>query len=70
MFTCPICNSEAEPLSTTGDSEGFDCPRHGNFKVARTVFAVDPKAGWEGALAKARSRANSGELPLIMTYDF
>jgi hypothetical protein len=70
MITCPICGAEAERLPKTGDSEGFDCPRHGKFKVADTVFAIETNGRWEGALAKAKARAEVDELPLIMTYDF
>lgn len=70
MNICPICGSAAEPLPRTGDSEGLDCPKHGKFKVAGTVFAIDTNGRWESAFAKAKARANVDELPLIMTYDF
>jgi len=70
MLSCPICGSEAEPLPRTGDSVGFDCVRHGKFKVAGTVVAIDPNGQWENAYAKAKARAEVDELPLIMTYDF
>ena len=70
MLACPICGSEAEPLPKTGDSEGFDCVRHRKFKVAGTVFAIHTNGRWEIAYAIAKARAEVGELPLIMTYDF
>ncbi len=70
MLPCPICGFEAQPLPKTGDSEGFDCPKHGKFKVAGSVLAVDTKRNWQEALARAKQRAKPCELPLIMTYDF
>lgn len=70
MILCPICGSKADPLPKTGDSEGFDCSRHGKFKVADSVFAIEVSGRWESAFAKAKARAKADELPLIMTYDF
>lgn len=70
MIACPICGSDAAALPKTGDAEGFDCSRHGKFKVAGSVFASNIRGGWESALAKAKARAKADELPLIMTYDF
>jgi hypothetical protein len=55
MATCPICGAEAETLDRTGDAEGFDCPRHGKFKVASSVLASEPtknatRQDWEAAV--------------------
>jgi len=75
---CPICNSSAQELPRTGDATGFHCPKHGDFKVADTVFA-EAKAKdytreqWEAALDKAEQRAEPDEpdaWPLIITDDF
>lgn len=75
MAICPICKSEAKPLDKVGDFEGFDCPQHGKFKVAGTVFRVDTfknasQEKWESALKKAKAKTNPGEWPLINSYDF
>jgi hypothetical protein len=74
MPICPICKSDAQPLPKTWDHEGFDCLKHGKFKVSGSVLAVDPgkpasREQWEAALKKARARAKSGEWPLIDVYD-
>ena len=75
MANCPICKTEAGQLHRTGDAIGFDCPRHGKFKVASTVLAqastkdASP-AQWESALQKARSRDPGAWAPCIHTYDF
>ncbi len=74
MPKCPICQSEAKPLDVTGDFSGFDCPKHGRFKVAGTVFENVPtkSAGpqqWEAALKKAQAKAGTG-WPLITTNEF
>ena len=74
---CPICKSSAQELPRTGDATGFQCPTHGVFKVAETVFA-EAKAKhysrdqWEAALDKAEQRAepDENELPLIIVDDF
>ena len=31
-----------KPLDVTGDSSGFDCPKHGPFKVTGSVFKNAP----------------------------
>jgi predicted RNA-binding Zn-ribbon protein involved in translation (DUF1610 family) len=60
-LVCPICKSSAQELPRTGDATAYHCPRHGNFKVADTVFA-EAKAKdytreqWEAALDKAKER--------------
>jgi predicted RNA-binding Zn-ribbon protein involved in translation (DUF1610 family) len=74
---CPVCKSSAQELPRTGDATGFQCPTHGAFKVAETVFA-EAKANhytrdqWEAALDKAEQRAepDENELPLIIVDDF
>jgi hypothetical protein len=40
MTFCPICKRTAKPLDKVGDWLGFDCERHGRFKVALTVFEM------------------------------
>ena len=76
MGFCPICKREAAALpDKNGDADGFDCPRHGKFRVAGTVFAItrDKRAAiaqWEAALEKAKARQPSGVVPLILSYDF
>ena len=74
---CPVCKSSAQELPRTGDATGTQCPTHGVFKVAETVFA-EAKAKhysrdqWEAALDKAEQRAepDENELPLIIVDDF
>jgi hypothetical protein len=73
---CPICKSAVvQELDRTGDATGYVCPTHGNFKVADSVFA-EAKAKdytreqWEGALDKAKERAEPEGWPLIITDDF
>lgn len=75
MVACPICNSESKPLDRTGDAVGLDCPVHGTFKVAGSVFAVETcknasRENWESALKKAKENARPGIGPVITTYDF
>jgi len=72
---CPICKSSAQELPRTGDATGFQCPTHGAFKVAETVFAEAKdytRDQWEAALDKAEQRAepDENELPLIIVDDF
>jgi len=74
---CPICKSSAQELPRTGDATGFQCPTHGAFKVADTVFAEAnakdyTRDQWEAALDKAEQRAepDENELPLIIVDDF
>ena len=74
MPKCPICQSEAKPLDVTGNFSGFDCPKHGPFKVTGSVFKNAPTKDaephqWEAALKKAQARAGAA-WPLITTYDF
>ena len=73
MKTCPICGSDAGTLPRTGDAEGFDCPKHGKFKVAGTPLVTEEDASrgqWESALARAKSRTKADEWPLIKSDDF
>ena len=73
MINCPICGVEAAELDRTSDAEGYDCPRHGKFKVSRTALSIEQNIGpeqWERALARARGRAKAGEWPILATYDF
>jgi hypothetical protein len=73
-IVCPICKSPAQELPGTGDATGFQCPTHGAFKVAETVFAEASysRDQWEAALDKAEQRAepDENELPLIIVDDF
>ena len=74
---CPVCKSSAQELPRTGDATGIQCPTHGVFKVAETVFA-EAKANhytrdqWEAAPDKAEQRAepDEDEWPLIIVDDF
>jgi hypothetical protein len=75
MAECPICKSKAEPLDVVGDYRGFDCPKHGKFKVADTIFALpdfvnSDAALWEAVLRLAQTRAKPGEWPTIGSYEF
>ena len=67
---CPICDTECSPLPRDGDAAGFDCPKHGRFKVSDTVFSRNLRGDWEAALERAKANAATGELPTIRTYDF
>jgi hypothetical protein len=74
-LVCPICNSSAQELPRYGDATGYNCPTHGDFKVANTALA-EAKAKdytreqWEAALSKAEQRTEPDEWPLIITDDF
>ena len=76
MAICPICGSEATELDKVGGAEGFDCPKHGKFKVASTVFVLERADGartpeqWETAFKKAKTKTSPGAWPRITTYDF
>ena len=73
MIVCPVCQSEAEPLDKTGDSEGFDCTRHGRFKVAGTALITKTEASreqWESALKRAKDRTEAHLWSVITTEDF
>jgi hypothetical protein len=73
MSVCPICGLNAGELPKTGDSEGYDCPRHGRFKVSGTVLGstLSKSVGqWEAALQRAKDRAKVGDLPILTTNDF
>jgi hypothetical protein len=73
---CPICKSAAvQELDRTGDAIGYACPKHGDFKVADSVFAEAKTKDytteqWGAALDKAEQRAEPDAWPLIMTDDF
>lgn len=73
MTNCPICGAEAGELDRIGDAEGYDCARHGKFKVAGTVLSTKQdanRAEWESALEKAKSRTGDYHWPTIITTDF
>ena len=68
---CPICKSVAQELDRTGDATGFDCPTHGKFKIADTIFPEDyTRQQWEVALKKAQLRTKQGEWPIARIRDF
>jgi hypothetical protein len=74
---CPICKSSAQELPRTGDTTGFHCPTHGDFKVAETVFAEAEAKNytrdqWEAALDKAKQRAepDDDEWAVVVVDDF
>ena len=71
---CPICNSSAQVLPA-GEATAIGCPTHGDFKVAKAVFAEAKAKGytpghWEAALNNAEERAEGDEWPLIIVDDF
>jgi hypothetical protein len=76
MGFCPICRREAAVVPDNGgDADQFDCVRHGKFKVAASVLAIDRNKRnspeqWEAALEKAKVRRPSASAPLIVSYDF
>jgi hypothetical protein len=74
MPQCPICKSEAEKIDLgLFDGTGFSCKRHGEFRVADSVFRESKertRRQWENALMLAERRAALGTRPLITTYDF
>jgi hypothetical protein len=75
MITCPICGSEADTLPMTGDAEGYDCHLHGKYKVSGSALSSTPyqtasREQWEQALSKAKTRAKTGEWPVVITDDF
>jgi hypothetical protein len=73
MTNCPICGAEAGELDRTGDAQGYDCARHGKFKVAGSVSSTEQvgnRAAWERALEKAKERAGADRWPTIVTTDF
>ena len=66
MTSCPICDAECATVEITGDAEGYDCARHGKFKVSRTVLAVEAsktRGEWDAALERAKGRASPDEWP-------
>jgi hypothetical protein len=72
---CPICKSAVQELDRTGDATGYACPKHGNFKVADSVFAEAKvkdytEQQWEAALDKAKERTEPDSWPLVITDDF
>jgi hypothetical protein len=59
MPQCPICKSEAEEIDLgLVDGAGFSCKRHGEFRVAGSVFKESRAPPAEGERAHAR-RAQS-----------
>jgi hypothetical protein len=70
---CPICGYEAKVLDPTGYSSGFDCSRHGRFKVSGSLMSSTnhfTQVQWAAALEKAKTEAKPGELPIITSYCF
>jgi hypothetical protein len=64
MPQCPICKSEAEEIDLgLFDGAGFSCKRHGEFRVAGSVFKetrARTRQQWENALVLAERRAALG----------
>jgi hypothetical protein len=75
MPQCPICKSEAEEIDLgLFDGAGFSCKRHGEFRVAGSVFKESrarTRQQWENALVLAERRAALGTAPSSppMTFD-
>jgi len=69
MPQCPICKSEAEEIDLgLFDGAGFSCKRHGEFRVAGSVFKESrarTRQQWENALVLAERRAALGTRPLM-----
>ena len=71
MAQCPICKSAAEEIDRGFfDGVGFDCRRHGRFRVTGTVIKLMEsnewtRRAWENALMVAKRAAKLGDLPLI-----
>jgi hypothetical protein len=71
MPQCPICKSAAEEIDQRlFDGVGFDCRRHGRFRVTGTVIKLMEsnewtRRAWENALMVAKRAAKLGDLPLI-----
>jgi hypothetical protein len=74
MPQCPICKPEAEEIDLgLFDGAGFSCKRHGEFRVAESVFKESrarTRQQWENALTLAERRAALGTRPLITTMTF
>ena len=70
---CPICKSSVKPLHKTNDTDGFDCPRHGKFRVSRTTVSTKsgaPPEQWEAAFKTAKAHTAANESPVIQDADF
>ena len=70
---CPICKSSAKPLDRVGDAEGYDCLRHGKFKVAGTALVTKKDANseqWEAALKRAKAGTAPDKWSCIKDGDF
>jgi hypothetical protein len=66
MAQCPICKSAAEEIDRGFfDGVGFDCRRHGRFRVTGTESNEWTRQAWENALMVAKRAAKLGGLPLI-----
>jgi hypothetical protein len=71
MAQCPICKSAAEEIDRGFfDGVGFDCRRHGRFRVTGPVIKLMEsnewtRQAWESALMVAKRAAKLGDLPLI-----
>ena len=71
MAQCPICKSAAEEIDRGFfDGVGFDCRRHGRFRVTGPVIKLMEsnewtRRAWENALMVAERAAKLGDLPLI-----
>lgn len=60
MNACPICGARTEEFDRTGVAEGFDCPRHGKFKVSGSVLGSDAYLNSKSAMG---GRAGKGQTP-------
>jgi hypothetical protein len=76
MAQCPICRSAEEEIDRgLFDGVGFDCKRHGRFRVSGTVINLMksnewPRRDWERALMLAQGEAVGDALPLITSDHF
>ena len=74
-LVCPICQTRANPIVNTVVTIGFNCPKHGRFRVMHTTRsspALDnaSEEKWERALQRARSRHPDAWAAIIMDDDF
>jgi hypothetical protein len=74
-LTCPICKHQTKPIDNMVDTIGFDCPKHGKFRVTSTIKAMPAhwnasEERWEIALHRARSRHPDAWAAIITDEDF
>lgn len=72
-MNCPVCGAVAEEFPKTGTYRSIRCPSCGDYGVSDTVYdagmleKLEPEQR-RNVLAKAKSSAQSGKRPMIMSY--